>query len=466
MAAHVTSCWTAPQCHNAQPLASETHDPTPFVAFQVCTASGGEGAAEECKSGKTSLPLQRPPCFQHAEMLRGLTKDTVLSQINVTGTKIADALLEDAISDIYYKSKFHFLDFIGKCFNAAIAQEITLRMIIPIRGQGRGASEPFVLSHSDPPAAIFSTMLDYSPAFLQKAKDIQDCLPCKQCFEDCTTSIPDMPHRRGWCKARRATFTMSAPVVADAPNAFKPRRTASDARRRNPYAVFGQRGRYKRDVAARLCPQTSPAAAFLDPLLPQLRGRLADLWSEGRGFEPRCLPRRKTFSSLAAMGICRHYNIKQVANSCSDKDEKNQSFHSLQPCTWQPLDRTMQQAYHLQMYEMHGLRWDEGNIPYNRVTNVLEEAIMCEYPVFVIGRHPKLAIRNACPIGTNTVDFHEQRSRPDFPLDRLGPGLEPNFPKGRHGERHVCLKLSSLMLKIAALLHYLREMRHTGAHAL
>ncbi|KAJ8897174.1 hypothetical protein PR048_002520 [Dryococelus australis] len=43
-------------------------------------------------------------------------------------------------------------------------------------------------------------------------KKTTGCLPYKECFEGCTTSVCDTLHRRGWCKARRATLAMAVPI--------------------------------------------------------------------------------------------------------------------------------------------------------------------------------------------------------------------------------------------------------------
>ncbi|KAJ8896342.1 hypothetical protein PR048_001686 [Dryococelus australis] len=37
-------------------------------------------------------------------------------------------------------------------------------------------------------------MYNRHPAYLQHDEDFCDCLPCNECFEGCTTSLPDTPH--------------------------------------------------------------------------------------------------------------------------------------------------------------------------------------------------------------------------------------------------------------------------------
>ncbi|KAJ8887405.1 hypothetical protein PR048_013620 [Dryococelus australis] len=77
--------------------------------------------------------------------------------------------------------------------------------------------------------------------------------------------------------------------------------------------------------------------------------------------------------------------VAPVQEGRDDEEETKvfSSFFSAVPMKL--LDRTTQQAFRLQTYKMHGLRWDEGNIPCEEIPAMLDSAIICQYPVQLAG---------------------------------------------------------------------------------
>ncbi|KAJ8879029.1 hypothetical protein PR048_019635 [Dryococelus australis] len=69
--------------------------------------------------------------------------------------------------------------------------------------------------------------------------------------------------------------------------------------------------------------------------------------------------------------------IQEIYSEGRGDDEKTKEFPVLSPCPWNHLDHTTQHAYHLQTYEMHGLRWDEENIPYEGIPPMAGFAPYC-----------------------------------------------------------------------------------------
>ncbi|KAJ8879715.1 hypothetical protein PR048_020323 [Dryococelus australis] len=130
----------------------------------------------------------------------------------------------------------------------------------------------------------------------------RDSLPCKECSKVCTiTSVPEMPHRSGWCKARRAALAVTNFPVEDSVQVFYWLAVPSD---------------------------------------------------------------------------------EEAGPEYDDNDEQTKVFTYLPPCQWKHLDHTTQLAYS-QQQQLHGLRWNDGNIPYGDMHKVLEEATIPDCPVFV-----------------------------------------------------------------------------------
>ncbi|KAJ8895424.1 hypothetical protein PR048_000756 [Dryococelus australis] len=84
-------------------------------------------------------------------------------------------------------------------------------------------------------------------------------------------------------------------------------------------------------------------------------------------------------------------NLRKTSPSkkFTQKDEttNRKPKFSLLQCPRKHLDHTTQIAYLQQTYETHGLRWDEGNMPYEEILSVLESVIILYYPACVLGRH-------------------------------------------------------------------------------
>ncbi|KAJ8881762.1 hypothetical protein PR048_018248 [Dryococelus australis] len=87
--------------------------------------------------------------------------------------------------------------------------------LIPLGYQGMHSSKVF--KRSDTYVYVYAGETIYLPIYLQLDKHVQDCLPYKKCFKDCTTSISDSPNLRSWCKARRraAAATIATAAITD-----------------------------------------------------------------------------------------------------------------------------------------------------------------------------------------------------------------------------------------------------------
>ncbi|KAJ8882697.1 hypothetical protein PR048_014509 [Dryococelus australis] len=208
-----------------------------------------------------------------------------------------------------------------------------------------------------------SAVFKYIPTYLQLEEDIRDCLPCKECFEGYTTSVSDTPHHRGWCKARRAALEAPTPV----------------------------QGLYTQAVPTEDVPMTPDSVQifYAEATPPEDVPTSPD---SVQSFYAQAIPPK---DGLATPALPVEDPVQVFHWQAMPGDEESNPEHS------KHLDRTTQRAYRLQM---HGIRWADGNIPYGDIRQVLEQAIILNYLVYV--DHQESAMCNVCPVRTNVVDLH------------------------------------------------------------